>query len=64
MISLRGGRLVTSGSGGNSGMMFIRMPGREDWFIEGVNYPDMAHAIADAGNFALYCFEITTPRDF
>jgi hypothetical protein len=47
------GRLETGGSGGNTGMMFIRTPDGKQWFFGGVHDTAVAHALVEAVNFAL-----------
>lgn len=41
------------GSGGNTGMLFLRTPDNKQWFIGGLHDPAVAHAICEAINFAL-----------
>jgi len=50
---LRGGRLEMGGSGGATGMIFLRMHDGREFFIGGTNDAAVGDAIVHAVNFAL-----------
>lgn len=50
--TFKGGRLEVGGSGGARGMLFLRLPDGQEFFLGGAA-PEEAHAIAAAVNFVL-----------
>jgi len=63
LAAFRYGRLTVGGEGGNQGMLFIRTPSGEQYYLGGANDTAMAQAICDAVNFALDCCEPTKVRE-
>lgn len=55
--SFQGGRLEVGGSGGTTGMMFLRTQDGKQWFMVGITDEAIAHAVLAAVNFALDCCE-------